>query len=149
MHPDDAPPHDGDHAAIQLGPGKPSNFVYHEAAGRFVAEEVAVSAPALADAAQLLFIRTPLLALPKGSQRVRLQVALTLMADGMGADCNLVVGYSPDAGAVPMAQLLCENVSLLQAEAVSRHRPPGLLDLDVYVGPKPGHGMLHIQVRGW
>lgn len=68
------------------------------------------------------------------------------MADVLGDDCDLVVGFCPDAGAMPLQPLLRQRVSELQAAAESRRRPPGLLDLALDIGAQPCHGVLHVQV---
>ncbi|KAG1666757.1 hypothetical protein FOA52_004592 [Chlamydomonas sp. UWO 241] len=143
---------DGDAAVLLLGNGAPATeLAFSAAEGRFV-EAPPRSAPALADVPGMLLLSAtwPLLALPRGgSSRVHLQFGLGLLAHALGYDPELVVSWVPsdlNGNATAPTPLVRASVAMLQAAARARGNPPGLVDIDVDLGPRPSHGVFIVQL---
>lgn len=70
LHPDGAPPSDGSRASVQFHTGAPSHFVYSERDARFVADGAAAHTATVPGGTSLLYVRTPLLVLPRSGGQV-------------------------------------------------------------------------------
>ncbi|KAG1680190.1 hypothetical protein FOA52_000303 [Chlamydomonas sp. UWO 241] len=140
---------DGDAAVLQLGDGAaPMELAFIAAGGRVVkAPSRSAPRPVPPPGVPLLSATCPLLALPPGgSGRVHLQFATTLLARALGHDSELVVSWALSGASAAHMPLVRENVAALQAAARARGNPPGLIDIDIDLGPRPSHGMFIAQV---
>ncbi|KAG1678182.1 hypothetical protein FOA52_016119 [Chlamydomonas sp. UWO 241] len=134
-------------AVLQLGGGAaPMEMAFVAAGGRFV-EAPPRSAPTPTPGVPLLSATCPLLAVPAGgSGCVHLQFATALLARALGNNPELVVTWVPSSASAPHTSLVRERVAALQAAARARGNPPGLIDIDVDLGPRPSHGMFIAQL---
>ncbi|KAG1675422.1 hypothetical protein FOA52_012341 [Chlamydomonas sp. UWO 241] len=140
---------DGDTAVLQLGAGAPPMELAYNAGDRhFFEAPRSVPFPEPPPGVPLLSATWQLLALPAvGSGRVHLQFGIALLARQLGHDPELVLSWVPSVGApAPPTPLMRERVATLQAAARVRGNPPGLIDIDVNLGPRPSHGMFIAQV---
>ncbi|KAG1654904.1 hypothetical protein FOA52_003146 [Chlamydomonas sp. UWO 241] len=138
---------DGDTAALQLGgSAAPAELAFIAAGGRFL-EAPPRSVPTPPSGVPLLSATCPLLALPAGgSGHVHLQFATALLARALGDDPELVVSWAPSGASAPYTPLARVGVAALQAAARARGNPPGLIDIDVDLGPRPSHGLFIAQL---
>ncbi|KAG1678185.1 hypothetical protein FOA52_016122 [Chlamydomonas sp. UWO 241] len=140
---------DGDTAVLQLDDGAPPMELAYSAADGCFVEAPARSAPPPVPppGVPLLSATWPLLALPaSGSGRVHLQFGTALLAHALGHEPELVVSWVPSGASAAPTPLVRERVAALQAAARSRGNPPGLIDIDVDLGPRPSHGMFIAQL---
>ncbi|KAG1671155.1 hypothetical protein FOA52_005409 [Chlamydomonas sp. UWO 241] len=140
---------DGDAAVLQLGGGggaAPMELAFVTAGGRFT-KAPPRSAPTPLPGVPLLSVTCALLAVPAGgSSSVHLQFATALLALALGNDPELVVTWVPSGASAPRTPLVRASVAALQAAARARGNPPGLIDIDVDLGPRPSHGMFIAQL---
>ncbi|KAG1658748.1 hypothetical protein FOA52_000861 [Chlamydomonas sp. UWO 241] len=140
---------DGDTAVLQLGDGAPPmELAFNAADGRFLeAPRSDQPPPVLLPGVPLLSATWPLLALPtSGSGRVHLQFGTALLARSLGHDPELVVSWVPSGAPASPSSLVRARVTALQAAARARGNPPGLIDIDVDLGPRPSHGVFIAQL---
>ncbi|KAG1653176.1 hypothetical protein FOA52_008530 [Chlamydomonas sp. UWO 241] len=147
------PERNGDTAVLQLGDDAPPlemAFIAARAAwraprGRFLEGPARLAQPLPLPDVPLLSATWPLLALPYGeSSLVHLQLRTARLARELGNDPELVVSWAPSGSArpAPPTPLFRARVATLQSAARSRGNPPGLIDIDVDLGPSPSHGVL-------
>ncbi|KAG1666693.1 hypothetical protein FOA52_013605 [Chlamydomonas sp. UWO 241] len=148
MLPEGARLFDGDTAVLQLGDGTlPMEMAYSAAGGRFIEAPRSMPPPTPRPGVPLLSVTWPLLALPcGGSGCVHLQFGTALLARSLGHDPELVVSWVPSGASAAPTPLVRERVAALQAAARARGNPPGLIDIDVDLGPRPSHGVFIAQL---
>jgi hypothetical protein len=138
---------DGDTAVLQLGHGAPPmELAFIEADGRFV-RSASEPPPAPPPGVPLLSATWPLLALPcDGGGRVHLQLSTPLLARALGHNPQLVVSSVPRGAPAARTPIVRTDVAILQAAARARGHPPGVMDIDVYLGSSPTPGVLIAQL---
>jgi hypothetical protein len=95
----------------------------------------------------LLSAMSPLLAVPRGGGGlVHLQFGTRELASALGNDPELVVSWVPSGAHAVPTPLVRARVAALQAAARARGNPPGLIDVDVELGPRPRHGLFIAQL---
>ncbi|KAG1655342.1 hypothetical protein FOA52_008857 [Chlamydomonas sp. UWO 241] len=119
---------DGDTAMMQLGPAR-------------------LAQPLPLPGVPLLSATWPLLVLPhEGGGLVHMQFGLAVLARDLGNDPELVLSWAPSGAAAAQTPLFQARVATLQSAARSRGNPPGLINIDVDLGPRPSHGVLIAQL---
>ncbi|KAG1661996.1 hypothetical protein FOA52_012167 [Chlamydomonas sp. UWO 241] len=139
---------DGDAAVLQLGGGTTSmELAFIAAGGRFLEGPARSAPPVPPPGVPLLSATWPLLVLPSGgSDLMHLQFGTALLARQLGDNPELVVSWAPLGSPSAPAPLVRTQVATLQAAARARGNPPGLINIDADLGPRPSHGVLIAQL---